>query len=221
MKKVILINIILLSFFLPIVISSCQDSHAKKDEMKNTELSSVEKQNITGKEATTENESKNDITRWNTDAAKAQITFVVKGPFGKVHGKLSGLTSIIRFDENNPAASSIQARVDPKTISTGIKLRNRDLQKEKYLDTDNHPLVSFHSEKIQKHGAGYTAIGNLTLKGITKRVEIPFNFIEKGNSGVFKGSFTIQRQNFGVGKKGGSIGNDVVITLEVPATKSK
>jgi len=162
---------------------------------------------------------KKGATRWHADASKSQITFSVKGLFGTVHGSLSGLKSSILFDENNLATSSITASVDPKTIKTGIKLRNIDLQKEKFLNSDNFPLIRFHSEKIQKNGNGYIAIGDLTIKGTTRRIKIPFSFSEKGNSGVFKGNFDIQRQDFKVGKTGGSVGNTISINLEVPVTK--
>ena len=220
MKKLISINVILLSFFLPVVTNSYRDSLAIKDKTKKIEVGSAAR-----KDNTETNSARNDlkaaVTTWNADAEKAQINFVVNGPFGKVNGKLSGLKSTIRFAVDNLAASSFRASVDPKSIRTGIGLRNRDLQKEKFLDLDNHPLISFESEKIQKNGTGYKAFGNLTIKGVTKSVQIPFTFTEKANSGLFKGSFTVQREDFGVGKKGGSIGNDINIKLEVPVTKSK
>ena len=98
-------------------------------------------------------------------------------------------------------------------------MRDKDLQKEKFLNSDNYSFISFRSEKIQKNGNGYLAVGGLTLKGTTRRVEIPFSFSEKGNSGVFKASFDIQRQDFKVGKPGGSVGNTIHINLDVPVTK--
>ena len=223
MKKLVSIYIYIgvLSFLIPGINFARHDSRIQKREAIKIKLNPVERLDKRSGNEGTEASSKTAVTQWNADASKALITFVVSGPFGKVNGKLSGLKSTIRFDENNLAASSIRASVDPKSIRTGIGLRNRDLQKEKFLDSDNHPLISFQSDKIQKSGTGYTAIGNLTLKGITRRIEIPFQFIEKGASAVFKGKFTIKRQDFGVGKEGGTIGNDVNVILEVPATKAK
>ena len=98
-------------------------------------------------------------------------------------------------------------------------MRNNHLQKEEYFNSDKYPSISFQSDKIQKNGTGYKAIGNLTIKGVTKPVEIPFSFSAKGNAGVFKGSFTILRADYGVGSSGGSIGKTITIDLEVPVTK--
>jgi polyisoprenoid-binding protein YceI len=206
-------------FFFIIVFTACQSTSKKEDNTKNDPAKTEAKQETTDKKDAPVTAAKINGKKWNVDASKAQITFSVKGPFGTVNGSLSGLKSTIMFDENDLAASSFEASVDPKTISTGIKLRNRDLQKDKYLDSDDHPLISFHSEKIEKAGKAYKAIGDLTIKGVKKNIEIPFTFSETGNGGVFKGRFTIQRQDYGVGSSGGSIGNEISIKLEVPVTK--
>jgi polyisoprenoid-binding protein YceI len=62
-------------------------------------------------------------------------------------------------------------------------------------------------------------MGELTIKGVTKPAEIPFTFTSDGNSGVFKGHFTIKREDFNVGKPGGSVGSLVTINLVVPVKK--
>lgn len=160
------------------------------------------------------------ISIWKADTNKAQVNFSVKGPFGTVHGKFSGLKADIKFDHDNLDKSSVSASIDAKTVSTGISLRNKDLRnKEIWLNTDKYPTISFKSDKIEKNGNGYVAVGNLTLKGKTKPTQIPFTFSGKGNSGIFKGKFVIQREDFDVGKKGGSVGNDVTIDLNVPVSK--
>lgn len=98
-------------------------------------------------------------------------------------------------------------------------MRNKDLQKEMYFNSDKYTLLSFQSDKIQKSGTGYKAIGDLTIKGVTRKIDIPFSFSEKGSTGVFTGSFPLQRQDYGIGNQGGSIGSTVSIDLEVQVTK--
>ena len=196
----------------PVVAQSKKDDASTNAENKKTNTTKEEK-----KDAAT----KNGVTKWEANAATSKIGFSVKGPFGTVNGNLSGLKSNILFDKDNLAASSISASVSTSSISTGIKLRNKDLKKEKYLDAEKYPSISFKSNKIEKSGNGYKAIGELTIKGVSKHQEIPFTFSEKGNEGFFKGNFTIQRENFGVGKSGGGIGSDVAVNLTVPVTKAK
>jgi polyisoprenoid-binding protein YceI len=158
---------------------------------------------------------------WNADASKAKVEFSIKGPLGTVHGNFTGLKATIQFDVKDPGAGSISASIDPKTVSTGIGMRNHHLRsEEQYLNTDKYPLISFRSKKIEKTGNGYTANGELTLKGVTKPVQIPFTFSPSGNSGVFKGQFVIKRGDFNIGgKPGGSVGDDITISLEIPVSQ--
>ncbi|HEV9038125.1 MAG TPA: YceI family protein [Puia sp.] len=160
------------------------------------------------------------VETWKADPSKAKVQFSVHGPFGTVHGSFTGLKASIQFDEQHPGSGSISATIDPNTVSTGIGMRNHDLKhEEKWLNTAKYPTISFRSTHIERTSKGFEAAGDLTLKGVTKPVRIPFTFSPSGNSGLFKGEFVIHREDFGVGGKGGSVGNDITISLEVPVTK--
>ena len=156
---------------------------------------------------------------WNADAPNAKIMFTVSGPFGIVHGNFKGLKATLKFDEADLPGSSISASVEANTVSTGIGLRNHDLKKEEWLNTDKYPLISYHSAKIEKTPGGFKSLGELTLKGVAKPLEIPFTFTSKGNTGLFKGEFVIKRQDFNIVSTSKSVGNEVTITLEVPVKK--
>jgi polyisoprenoid-binding protein YceI len=137
-----------------------------------------------------------------------------------VHGHFTGLKSSIRFDGNDLAGSSISASVDAKTVSTGIGLRNHDLRtEEQWLNTDKYPEISFRSKSFHREASGFSTDGELTIKGISRPVKIPFTFDPNGNAGVFKGEFSIKRLDFALGKPGGSVGEVVTIDLEVPVSK--
>ncbi|HXB93632.1 MAG TPA: YceI family protein [Puia sp.] len=160
------------------------------------------------------------IVNWTPDASKAKVQFSVKGPFGTVHGSFTGLKASIQFDDQHPGTGSMSASIDPNTVSTGIGMRNHDLKnEEKWFDTAKYPTISFKSTKIEKSASGFSATGDLTMKGVTKPVKIPFTFSPNGDSGVFKGEFEIKREDFGLGGSGGSVGDMVTISLEVPVNK--
>ncbi len=159
------------------------------------------------------------VTNWQAVPEKAQITFKVDGPFGEVDGSLSGLKAEIIFDENNLRASSVSASVDVNTIQTGIKLRDNDLKsQEVWFNTEKYPSISFRSKHISKTGSRYEAAGELTLKGVIKPVIIPFRFDRKGNIGVMKGGFTIDREEFGLGN-GKLVGTKISVLLNVPVKR--
>jgi polyisoprenoid-binding protein YceI len=158
---------------------------------------------------------------WKADTEKAKVEFSVHGPFGTVHGSFKGLKSTIRFDEHDPAGGSVSASVDAKTVSTGIGLRNHDVrEEEQFLNAEKYPEIRYRSKKIVRTGSGFTADGELTLKDVTRPLQIPFSFSADGASaGIFKGQFTINRLDYHIGKPGGSVGEQITIRLDVPVTK--
>ncbi len=157
---------------------------------------------------------------WTADTANAKVEFSVKGPFGTVHGSFSGLKAIIQFDEKDLPGSSFTASIDAKTVSSGIGFRNSHLRnEEQWFNTNKYPEIAFHSRKIEKSGGDYKAMGDLTIKGNTKPAEIAFTFTHNGATGAFKGHFTIKREDYNLGKEGGSVGSIVTIDLEVPVKK--
>src|SRR3984957_20334606 len=108
---------------------------------------------------------------WNVDSANAKVAFSIKGPFGTVNGTFSGLKAVIQFEDKDLAGSSVKASIDANTISTGVGLRNHHLKtEEEYRDTDKYPQITFQSKKIEKAAGAYKAIGDLTLKGVTRPV---------------------------------------------------
>jgi polyisoprenoid-binding protein YceI len=159
-------------------------------------------------------------TNWNVDSAAAKIKFSVEGPFGTVHGSFTGLKATVKFDEKDLAGSAISASIDAKTVNSGVGMRNSHLRnEEEWLNTAKYPEISFHSDKIEKAGSGYKATGNLTLKGLSKPVEISFTFTPTGDTGVFKGHFSFKREDYKLGNPGGSVGSVINIELEVPVKK--
>ncbi|HLI93586.1 MAG TPA: YceI family protein [Puia sp.] len=159
-------------------------------------------------------------TNWTVDPANAKVAFSVGGPFGTVHGSFTGLQATIRFDPADLPGSSIEASIDASTVSSGIGLRNHHLRsEEQWLNTDKYPRISFRSARIERAASGYKVKGNLTLKNVTRPIEIPFTFAPNGNTGVFKGQFSFKRLDFDLGKPGGTVGEVITIDLDIPVKK--
>ena len=155
-------------------------------------------------------------TNWKVDTSKATIKIITSGPFGEVDGSLAGLVATIAFDDKNPSTGSFTATVDPKTINTGVSLRNTHLrEKEEFFNTSKYPLISFKSKKIEMSLMGYTLTGDLTIKEVTKEIVIPFTFEKTDTGATFKGEFTMDAHDYTVGNSSKS----VKVILEVPVTK--
>lgn len=156
------------------------------------------------------------VGEWKVDSENAKIKFVIKNAGLNVDGSFEGLAGTVRFDKDNPSASSINLSVKAETIQTGIDSRDGHLRGEKYLEVDKYPNIRFKSTSVTSNSAGYLVTGQFTVHGVTQTVEIPFSF--EGNK--FKGEFQIDRLDYGVGKSSWIMSNKVKISFEIPVTKS-
>lgn len=152
---------------------------------------------------------KNTITR-------SAITFQVKNLGINTTGSIAGLLTGIHFNPSALSSSSIEASVDVNTINTDNSSRDEHLKGEDFFDATRYPKITLKSVSLRhRSGSNYTGQFSLTIKGKTKNVELPFSYIPKGNTTGFKGSFKINRLDFGVGESSMILSNDVTINIDV------
>ena len=149
---------------------------------------------------------------WKLKEDAYSVTF--KG--GKVDGIIKVLNTSILFDEANPEQSKITALLDVSTINTGNGMMNKHAKSETGLNAKEFPVIKFESVAVTGNGGMFSAIGKLTIKGITKEIKLPFTFENKGAEGVFKGTFNIVTKDFNITRTGTP---DVLeIALNIPVT---
>lgn len=141
--------------------------------------------------------------------------YVVKMKSEKFDGTFTGLKSSIQFDEGNPTAATISATIDAGSINTGNGMRNKHAQQG--LDSDKFPTVQFTSTSVSKTASGYVANGKLTIKDVTKDIQIPFTFSRNGNGGIFNGGFEVVPAEYNVTK--GGTPEKLSIELQIPVSQ--
>jgi len=109
---------------------------------------------------------------WEIDPAHSHVGFVarhlmvskVRGSFTKVEGQI--------ITAANPLESSATATIDLDSLSTGSEQRDGDVKGENFLDTANHPTMTYRSTGLRAAGGDIIADGDLTIKGITHPVTL-------------------------------------------------
>ncbi|MBC8109709.1 MAG: YceI family protein [Verrucomicrobia bacterium] len=157
-------------------------------------------------------------TNWQVKSGK--ITFKIRNIGINNSGDFGGFVGTLVFDPQNLEKSSLSASVESKTIDTGIGLRDNHLRKDEYFGTEKYPKISMKSLKIEsKGGNNYAGTFQLTIKNVTKAINFPFTFVQNANTAQFKGSFTIDRRDYTVGKSHPTLSDNVAVTVEVNVTK--
>jgi len=147
------------------------------------------------------------------------LTFKI-GNFGfDVNGTFSGFEGNINFDPQNLASSSFDVTVNASTVNTDNSMRDKHLKDDGFFDVKNYPKIHFVSSKVTAKGSQFMLTGQLTIKGKSKEISFPFTASASNDGYVFKGSFKINRKDFGVGGTS-TISNELEVTLNVHATKT-
>lgn len=134
----------------------------------------------------------------------ATISFTIKHALGATaEGSFKGFEGSLVFNPNDLRNASLKGSIETKTINTGLGLRDNTLRGNTYFEVDKYPKITMVSTKIEKstHENEYIGYFNLTIKSTTKSVRIPFTFAQNGTQATFKGDFTINRLDYGIGSK--------------------
>jgi polyisoprenoid-binding protein YceI len=139
------------------------------------------------------------------------------------------LPSFSELDDRNLTGSRIEATIDATTIDTGVDKRDEHLRSPEFFDVAKHPTITFKSTEVKKAGPDkYKVTGNLTMRGVTKRVvldvESPATEIKDPYGNVKRGAVattTLNRKDFGLNwnvalEAGGVLVSDTVkVTLDL------
>ena len=148
-----------------------------------------------------------DAPEWKIGKSHSKIGFSVNHFFTPVEGYFNDYEGSLKFDPENLAGSSANFNVKVASVNTDNEKRDSDLKSDSFFNVEKFPEMKFTSTGFSKTDEGYVVKGNLTVKDVTKPVEVPFQVLGVGpnpwkkNSLIMgiKGSFKINRNDYGVG----------------------
>jgi polyisoprenoid-binding protein YceI len=106
------------------------------------------------------------------DAVHSQIGFSVHHlGLTPVRGLFAGYSGTLVVGDV-PEHSTLEVTVDVASVQSGNAGRDEHLQAPDYFDSANHPTMSYRSTGFAEGPEGWTVQGELTLKGITRRLAL-------------------------------------------------
>ena len=163
-----------------------------------------------------ETTSSNKNTNEGKQSIISSITFKIKNAGIGVDGSFKGFQGTVNFNPDALTSSKFDVSVDSKTINTDNKTRDNHLKEDEYFGVEKHPKISMKSSKIEKVSEGkYKATFDLTLKGKTKSVSLPFSYTKTSTGYKLNGSFDINRRDYDVGGSSWILADDVKIAINL------
>lgn len=115
-------------------------------------------------------------TKWNLDITHSEVGFSVRhAGISKVKGIFKDFASHIHFGESLED-SQVIATISTNSVSTNNLDRDNHLKSPDFFNSEEFPTMEFTSVKIKEKKGDYKVIGNLTLAGVTKEVELDVDF---------------------------------------------
>jgi polyisoprenoid-binding protein YceI len=171
---------------------------------------------------------------YNLDASHTRIGFVARHAMvTKVRGSFQEFEGSGQYDADDPSRSSLELTIQAKSVDTGNPDRDTHLRSNDFLDMDQFPTIQFKSTAVEKvDDERYRVQGDLTIKGTTRPVTIPFEVSGPvqdpwGNQRIgLEGRVEINRKDWGVNfnvalEAGGLlISEKVTLEFDVAAVKA-
>jgi polyisoprenoid-binding protein YceI len=167
------------------------------------------------------------------DKAHSQANFTVRHLVSKVSGKFDEFIGTVVADPAKLATSSVEFTIKTASINTGNEGRDKHLRSVDFFDAEKNPEITFKSTSIKPTAKKnvFDVTGNLTMRGVTKQVTLPVEFLgyAKDPWGNQRAGFslktTLNRKDYGINwnkaldEGGYLLSEDVDIDIALEAVK--
>jgi len=167
--------------------------------------------------------------KFEIDRSHSNVGFTVRHMLiAKISGGFNDFSGTILYDEKDITKSSVNVTIKTMSINTQNDRRDNHLRSDDFFNAATDSVITFVSKSIKKSGDGYIAIGDLTIRGVTKEVELPFNILgtvktPRGARMGIEATLTVNRFDYGVkwdqklDNGGLVVSNEVQVNLAVEA----
>ena len=161
---------------------------------------------------------------WSVDGA-SKLGFTGKMSGEAFNGVFRRWTAQIAFDPKNLAASKVAVTVDVASAATGDADRDQALPTDDWFAVGRFPRATFVTRSFNDLGGGrYQAVGDLTIRGVSHPVTLPFTLTIAGDTARVNGQLALNRAAFGVGQgkwaTGDTVDTQVAVTIALTAHRA-
>ena len=175
-----------------------------------------------------------EMTKWKVDYDHSTVGFqVVHMVVSKTNGKFTEYSGVVEMDPDAKEFKTIEAVIQTASVTTDHQKRDDHLRSPDFFDVQKFPTMTYKMKSYKKSGDQYTALGDLTLLGVTKEITLvgTFNGVAQDPWGNTRAGFTaegtINRKDYGMkfskllDSGGMLVGDEVKIKLEIEVIKEK
>jgi polyisoprenoid-binding protein YceI len=145
---------------------------------------------------------------------QSQLSFVSRQMGVPVQGEFRRFSAQIAFDPTRPETAQATLEVDLASFDMGSKEVYDEVVSRNWFDVRQFPTARFVSTGLRPLGGDrFEVRGQLTLKGRTREVAVPFTYRLQGGNAILEGTFPLRRLDYGIGT--GPWGDTSIVADEV------
>ena len=137
---------------------------------------------------------------YSADAQQSKLEFTGVQAGAEFKGVFHKFTAAVDFAPDALAGSHIDVQIDMNSVDSMDKDRDSTMRGKDIFDVAHMPTAHYVTKTIAKTAAGFSAVGALTLHGVTKDVPIDFQFTNAAGGAKLAGTAKLNRLDFGVGQ---------------------
>ncbi len=175
-----------------------------------------------------------DSSIWMLDKDHTSVNFSINHFFSEVKGKFTDFKGNFQLDPKNIAGGKISFAIKVNSINTENAKRDTHLQSPDFFDAETYQELTFVSTKLEPTSKNeFLAHGNLTMRGVTKKVSLPFKITGEMEHPMMKGTMilglllntSLNRTDYNIGTGSWAttmvVGDEVKINIPMELNQKK
>jgi polyisoprenoid-binding protein YceI len=157
---------------------------------------------------------------WRAVAGESRLEFIATYEGADAPGVFRRFDVRLEFDPAGAGPGRLEVRVDVTSADMDSSDLNKEIAEPEWFDAAAFPQALFVSDKLLETGdSRFLAQGTLSLKGVERRVEVPFDWRIRDGGAVMTGELVLSRTDFGIGSgewaEDETIGHEVRVRFSV------
>jgi polyisoprenoid-binding protein YceI len=140
------------------------------------------------------------VTAYSADVQQIRLEFVGIQAGAEFKGAFHKWSATVEFAPDALANAHFDVQIDMSSVDTMDKDRDTTIRGSDVFDVAHWPTAHYVTRSFSKTATGYTAVGALTMRGVTKDVPIDFQFTQTAAGAKLEGGAKLKRLDFGAGQ---------------------
>lgn len=137
---------------------------------------------------------------WLIDPLQSRLGFIGSYDGVDFDGEFKQFNAVMHFNPEQPQLGYFDVEITTASVTTYSEDWDQTLPEPDWFGTASYPQAHYRTLSINTNDKGYTADGVLTIKGISKPVQLDFHWQPSTDDTVkFTAEATVNRQHFAIG----------------------